>query len=138
MAVNRARPGWFTLPTRYGERIRRQPYQVGIELKRVLFADHRSGWSGLRLYVYCLWWSWRWTVACWRNGPPDAPQEVITLRQQVEATHGDRWAAYDAQLAEAKAREREYVARLQAAIDNELKDRDTSATDSLPDVSSAG
>jgi len=92
MAVNGARPGWFTLPTWYGERIRRQPYQVGIELKRVLFADHRSGWSGLRLYVYCLWWSWGWTVACWRNGPPDAPQDVVTLRQQVEATHGDRWA----------------------------------------------
>lgn len=96
---------FFTLTTETGERIdRRFNCRFGFEVQRVTFADHRSGWCGIKLHVYLIFWYWGFCLVRWRT-PPYTPIVTRTLRQQIDETHGDRWAAHDAKMEDQEAEE---------------------------------
>lgn len=96
---------FFTLTTKTGERIdRRFNCQFGFEIQRVTFADHRSGWSGIKLHVYLIFWYWGFCLVRWRT-PPYTAIVTRSLRQQLDETHGDRWAEYDKRMAAQEAEE---------------------------------
>lgn len=96
---------FFTLTTKTGERIdRRFNCQIGFEIQRVTFADHRSGWSGIKLHVYLIFWYWGFCLVRWRT-PPYTTIVTRSLRQQIDETHGDRWAEYDKRMAAQEAEE---------------------------------
>jgi hypothetical protein len=112
----RSHPTGITIPTKLGERIKHLQWRLGCGLHRVWFGDHRAGWSGINLHLYFLWWDWRVCVLRWRT--PYRPHDLAptrTLRQQLEDTHGDRWAAYDAKMA-AQALDEQALEELQNKI----------------------
>lgn len=96
---------FFTLTTKTGERInRRFNCRFGFELQRVSFADHRSGWSGIKLHLYLIFWYWGFCLVRWRT-PPYTRETVYSLQEQLRNTHGDRWADYDRRMAEQEEEE---------------------------------
>lgn len=114
----REKPSGITISTDRGEKInKRLNCRFGFEIQRVTYADHRSGWSGIKLHLYLIWWYFGFGILRWktRYKPLEA---TYTLRQQVEDTHSDRWAAYDAAMAARQEEEQEYL-RLQHKIVNE-------------------
>ena len=82
------KPTGITISTKAGERIGRGDWSLGLRLRRVLFADHRSGWSGVMLHVSLVWRGWQVCVLRWRT-PYKPVTPVYSLRQQVRDAHGD-------------------------------------------------
>jgi hypothetical protein len=96
---------FFTISTETGEWIDRQlNWQLGLQVQRVTFADHRSGWCGIKLHIYLVFWYWSFCLVRWRT-PPYTPIVIRSLREQITETHGDRWAAYDAKMSDQEAEE---------------------------------
>jgi len=106
---------FFTISTKTGERINhRFNCRFGFELQRVSFADHRSGWSGIKFHLYLIIWYWGFCLVRWRT-PPYTRETVYSLLEQVSNTHGDRWADYDRRMAEREEEESKLL-RLQTKI----------------------
>lgn len=81
-------PIGITISTKTGERIGRLNWQFGCRLHRVWFGDHRGGWSGINFHLCFLWWDWRVCVLRWQT-PRVIQEPVLTLRQQLQETHGN-------------------------------------------------
>ena len=69
-------PGGKQIATGRGERIRAwfhkqksHTFGFGLTLRAVTFADSRSGWSGVNMYLALGWWNFGWTILAWKNGP---------------------------------------------------------------------
>lgn len=105
----RRSPTGVRISTELGERVGHLRWRFGCELHRVWFGDHRSGWSGINLYLYFFWWGWRACIIRWKL-PVRAPiAAAVTLREQINAAHGARWAAHDAEMAAQEAETRALV-----------------------------
>lgn len=107
----RAPFAFLTLSTETGEWINRGlNCRLGLELQHVTFADHRSGWAGLKLHIYLVCWYFSFCLVKWRTPFRRVSDSIYTLAEQVRDTHGDRWADYDARMAEDEADARQYLA----------------------------
>lgn len=84
--------------------------RLGLELQHVTFADHRSGWAGLKLHIYLVCWYFSFCLVKWRTPFRRVSDSIYTLAEQVRDTHGDRWADYDARMAADEADARQYLA----------------------------
>ena len=90
------------LSTERGERIRdwfhsrfsRHAFTIGIECRSVIFADGRSGWSALSVTVALLFWESTFYPLIWRTDP-GPPPKVVTLADQIRATHRKTVAVVD-------------------------------------------
>jgi hypothetical protein len=82
----RRKPTGITIPAAWlGQR--RFLFQLGLRFRRVWFADHRSGWSGINFAILLGFWSREWCVIRWRT-PLKVSEPVYSLRQQIEDVHG--------------------------------------------------
>lgn len=91
----------------------------GIKLHAVTYADSRSGWSAVQVYVHMLFWTITFVPIKWRNGPPDNTRWV-TLAEQIRQAHGGTLDEQERREEEEKAEEK---ARMEK-FDKELKEWD--------------
>lgn len=63
------------------------PFVLGIEVRPVTFADHRSGWSAVRLTLNLGWWHWSFSLVRWPT--PRRRVRILSLREQLHHEHGD-------------------------------------------------
>lgn len=82
------KPTGITIPAAWIESVGRIWWHFGIELHKVRFADHRSGWCGINVGIWFGPWGFEKCFLRWR--PPmvwDMPS-VYTLQQQIHDTYG--------------------------------------------------
>ena len=92
------------LTTTAGERLRnrmRNPtyrygrtWGLGLEARCVSFADHRSGTSALQVVLQLGYWLWHFYPITWPT-PRQPYVPVVSLREQLEQTHGKRQTRKD-------------------------------------------
>lgn len=134
--VWRNTPTGVPISTALGERVGTLRWRFGCELHRVWFADHRSGWSGINLHLYFFGWNFCACVVRWKSPPRASVVRALTLREQVNAAHGDRWAAYDAAMAVQEA-EAQALVELQAKMVYERIRRSKCAGEAVSDGAQA-
>lgn len=84
----RKKPTGITIPATWMNFGGRLLWNFGIDVHKVRFADHRSGWCGINVSFNVGPWSFVRCILRW-NPRTTAPEPIYTLQQQIQDTHGD-------------------------------------------------
>lgn len=64
------KPAWFEVrPTAWTDSSHFRRRSIGIDVHKVIFADHRSDYGGLLLTVSLWFWYFTWCIVCWKVRP---------------------------------------------------------------------